>query len=212
VQGFLTQYLLGPLVQRPRPFGVALRADWYARALPSQQLAALALLLVWVLYGLVPEGRWRQRGKWAATALVALVAVAQLHLGVAAPTDLLVGVAIGVAVPLLGFRWFAPSQVFPIAYRRGRAAHLDVGGARGQAIRQGLHDQLGLVVERVEPFGLAGSAGSTPLRIEAKGDPGGWRTRSRSTPCAGWSSRRTTRSRSCTWPGCPPRGPTGSWS
>jgi hypothetical protein len=56
-----------------------------------------------------------------------------------------------------------------------RAAHLDVGGARGQAIRQALHDQLGLVVDAVEPFGLTGSAGSTPLRIKVKGE--GRRTR-----------------------------------
>jgi tRNA A-37 threonylcarbamoyl transferase component Bud32/membrane-associated phospholipid phosphatase len=171
VQGFLVQYLVAPLVQRPRPFGVAFRADWYAWALPATQLAALATLLVGVLYGLVPEGRWRQTGKWAATAVVALVALAQLYLGVSAPTDVLVGVAIGVAVPLLGFRWFAPGQVFPISYRRGRTAHLDIGGARGQAIDQALHDQLGLVATEVEPFGLAGSAGSTPLRITVAGDP-----------------------------------------
>ena len=75
------------------------------------------------------------------------------------------------AIPLLGFRLLAPSQVFPISYRRGRSAHLDVGGARGQAIRRALQDQLGLVVEEVEPFGLAGSAGSTPLRITVNGDP-----------------------------------------
>ncbi|MFL6249940.1 MAG: hypothetical protein ACJ75N_05310, partial [Actinomycetes bacterium] len=49
--------------------------------------------------------------------------------------------------------------------------HLDVGGARGAAIRQALHDQLGLVATEVKPFGLAGSAGSTPLRITVKGDP-----------------------------------------
>jgi len=171
LQGLLIQYLLAPLVQRPRPFGVAFRIDWYAWALPAQQLASLATLLVGVLYGLVPEGRWRQTGKWVATAVVALVALAQLYLGVAAPTDILVGVAIGVAVPLLGFRLFAPSQVFPVSYRRGRSAHLDVGGARGQAVRQAVHDQLGLVVTEVEPFGLAGSAGSTPLRITLAGDP-----------------------------------------
>ena len=128
-------------------------------ALPSEQLAALAAVLVGILYALVPEGRWRQTGKWVATALVALVALAHLYLGVEAPTDVLVSVAIGVAVPLLGFRWFAPSAVFPVSYRRGRTAHLDVGGARGQAIRQALQDQLGVVVEDVEPFGLAGSAG-----------------------------------------------------
>jgi tRNA A-37 threonylcarbamoyl transferase component Bud32 len=37
-----------------------------------------------------------------------------------------------------------------------------------------LQDQLGLVVAEVEPFGLAGSAGSTPLRIRVKGDPDTW--------------------------------------
>ena len=176
LQGFLIQYLLAPLLQRPRPFGVAFRGDWYAWALPSEQLAALVVFVVGILYGLVPEGRWRQTGKWLATALVALVAVARLYLGVEAPTDILVGVALGVAITLLGFRLFAPSQVFPISYRRGggRSAHLDVGGVRGQAIRQALQDQLGLVVAEVKPFGLAGSAGSTPLRIRVKGDPDSW--------------------------------------
>jgi tRNA A-37 threonylcarbamoyl transferase component Bud32/membrane-associated phospholipid phosphatase len=174
LQGFLIQYLMAPLMQRPRPFGVESQTDWYAWALPSEQMAALVVVLVGILYGLVPEGRWRQTGKWAATALVILVAVARLYLGVEAPTDILVGVAFGVAITLLGFRIFAPSQVFPITYRRGRSAHLDVGGARGQAIRRALQDQLGLVVDQVEPFGLAGSAGSTPLRIKVRGDPDSW--------------------------------------
>jgi tRNA A-37 threonylcarbamoyl transferase component Bud32 len=174
LQGFIIQYLLAPLVRRPRPFGVELRTDWYAWALPSQQLAALALILVGILYGLVPEGRWRQTGKWIATALVTVVAVAHLYLGVEALTDILVGVAIGVTIPLLGFRLLAPSAVFPVSYRRGRSAHLDVGGARGEAIRRALQDQLGVVVDDVQPFGLAGSAGSTPLRIGVKGDPDTW--------------------------------------
>src|SRR4029434_6786065 len=41
----------------------------------------------------------------------------------------------------------------------------------GQAIRRGLEDQLGLVATEVKPFGLAGSAGSTPLRVTVQGDP-----------------------------------------
>src|SRR5215216_2999134 len=171
LQGLVIQFLLAPLVQRPRPFGVEFRTDWATWALPSEQMGALVVVLVGILYGLVPEGRWRQIGKWVATGLVALIALARMYLGVEAPTDILVGVAIGVAIALLCFRLFAPSQVFPISYRRGRSAHLDVGGARGQAIRRALHDQLGLVVEEVEPFGLAGSAGSTPLRITVAGDP-----------------------------------------
>jgi membrane-associated phospholipid phosphatase/tRNA A-37 threonylcarbamoyl transferase component Bud32 len=171
LQGLVVQFVLAPLVQRPRPFGVAFRTDWTTWALPSEQMAALVVILVGILYGLVPEGRWRQIGKWVATGLVGLIALARMYLGVEAPTDILVGVAIGVTIALLCFRLLAPSQVFPISYRRGRAAHLDVGGARGQAIRRALQDQLGLVVEEVEPFGLAGSAGSTPLRISVKGDP-----------------------------------------
>jgi hypothetical protein len=83
----------------------------------------------------------------------------------------LVGVGTGVAIPLLLFRRFTPNEVFPVTYRRGRSAHLDIGGARGQAIPRGLEDQLGLAVTEVKPFGLAGSAGSTPLRITVKGDP-----------------------------------------
>ena len=43
--------------------------------------------------------------------------------------------------------------------------------APGAAIRRGLEDQLGLAVTELEPFGLSGSAGSTPLRITVKGDP-----------------------------------------
>jgi tRNA A-37 threonylcarbamoyl transferase component Bud32 len=174
VQGLIIQYLLAPLMRRPRPFGVLFRTDWWAWALPSEQMAALAVTLVGILYALVPEGRWRQRGKWMASVLVALVAVAHLHLGVEAPSDVVVGVVIGVTVSLLGFRLLAPSEAFPVTYRRGRAAHLDVGGARGAAIRRALQDQLGLAVEDVQPFGLAGSAGSTPLRIKVAGDPDRW--------------------------------------
>src|SRR5204863_8591664 len=52
--------------------------------------------------------------------------------------------------------------------------HLDVSGPRGEAIRSALEAQLGLRVQTLAPFGLAGSAGSTPLRItlEAEGDTG----------------------------------------
>jgi tRNA A-37 threonylcarbamoyl transferase component Bud32/membrane-associated phospholipid phosphatase len=162
---------LAMTARQPRPFGVDLRTSWGGWALPSIHVTYLAALLVGILYTLVPEGRWRNTGKWVAAGLVALVALARIALGVDTPIGVLVGAGIGVAIPLLGFRRFAPSEVFPVAYRRGRSAHLDIGGARGAAIRRALEDQLGLVVQDVKPFGLAGSAGSTPLRITVAGDP-----------------------------------------
>jgi membrane-associated phospholipid phosphatase/tRNA A-37 threonylcarbamoyl transferase component Bud32 len=162
---------LATIARRPRPFGVDLRAGWGGWALPSLQVTILTALLMGVLYTLVPEGRWRNTGKWVVATVIALVAVARMALGVDAPTDVLVGVGIGVTIPLLLFRRFTPSEVTPVVYRRGRSAHLDVGGARGAAIRRALEDQLGLVVQDIKPFGLSGSAGSTPLRITVQGDP-----------------------------------------
>jgi hypothetical protein len=163
--------VLSAVLKRPRPFGVVIDGSWNGYALPSIQIAILAASLVSVLYVLVPEGRWRQAGKWAATAIVALAGLARVALGLDAPTDVLLGAVIGVTIPLLAYRWFTPNEVFPVSYKRGRTAHLDVGGVRGQAIRRALQDQLGLSVEEVKPFGLSGSAGSTPLRITVKGDP-----------------------------------------
>ena len=163
--------VLSAVLKRPRPFGVVIEGAWNGYALPSIQVAILAASLVSVLYVLVPEGRWRQAGKWTATAIVALAGLARVALGLDAPTDVLLGAVIGVTVPLLAYRWFTPNEAFPVTYRRGRTAHLDVGGARGQAIRRAVQDQLGLEIDEVEPFGLSGSAGSTPLRIKVKGDP-----------------------------------------
>src|SRR5207237_10150824 len=110
---------------------------------------------------LVPDGRWRNRGKWVVGVTVALVALARVHLGVDAPSDIFVAIAIGVAFPVVAFRVFLPNEFFPVTYRRGRAAHLDVGGKRGEALRQALEEQLGLVVTDIKPVGLSGSAGST---------------------------------------------------
>jgi tRNA A-37 threonylcarbamoyl transferase component Bud32/membrane-associated phospholipid phosphatase len=166
-----TAAVVAALARRPRPFGVVIQAGWGGWALPSQQVMFLAGLLVGILYTLVPEGRWRNAGKWVAAGLITLTAVGRVALGADAPTDVLVGVAIGVTLPLLAFRILTPSQVFPITYRRGRSAHLDVTGVRGAAIRRGLEHQLGIQVAEIKPFGLSGSAGSTPLHITVKGEP-----------------------------------------
>jgi tRNA A-37 threonylcarbamoyl transferase component Bud32 len=86
----------------------------------------------------------------------------------------IIGAVIGVTIPLVAFRMITPNEVFPVTYHRGRADHLDVGGRRGQAIHKALEDQLGVQVAEIQPFGLSGSAGSTPLRVRIKGDPETW--------------------------------------
>jgi tRNA A-37 threonylcarbamoyl transferase component Bud32/membrane-associated phospholipid phosphatase len=168
----LTGDLLYDHTTLPRPFGVPLRAAWGGWSLPSIQMLALTGLSAIALYTLVPEGRLRNRLKWVVAVVVGLVALARLHLGVDSPSAIVVSVLIGVSYTVVGFRLFAPSEVFPVTYRRGRTAHLDVGGARGEAIRRATEDQLGLTVTEVVPVGLSGSAGSTPLRLRVEGlDP-----------------------------------------
>src|ERR1019366_1509784 len=85
--------------------------------------------------------------------------------------DVLLGVAFSVAIAVTAFRYFTPNEVFPVAYRRGRTAHVDVTGRRGEAIRQAVRDRLGLQVTEIKPVGLASSAGSTPLRLRVEGSP-----------------------------------------
>ena len=75
------------------------------------------------------------------------------------------------AVAVVIFKLFVPESVFPVNYGRGVTAHLDVTGVRGEAIRHAISDQLGFAVKTMEPFGLEGSGGSTPLRIEIEGGP-----------------------------------------
>jgi tRNA A-37 threonylcarbamoyl transferase component Bud32 len=150
---------------------VEILGDWTGAAHPSRPVAVFTATVVGMLYSLVPQGRLRQLGKQVVAALVAVLSISLVYLGVNSPTDVLIGAIIGVTIPLVAFRLLAPNEVFPVAYRRGSAAHLDVGGRRGQAIHQALEDQLGIRVLEIKPFGLSGSAGSTPLRVCAKGDP-----------------------------------------
>ena len=159
------------VVERPRPLGVEILGPWQGFAMPSLPIATLCAVLVSGLYVLVPQGRLRQAGKWIATGLVALVAFSRLYLAQDYPGDVLVAVLIGVTVPLVAFRLLVPNEVFPVTYRRHRTAHLDITGARHHAIVRALEDQLGVIPIEIQPFGLAGSGGSTPLRVKVKGDP-----------------------------------------
>jgi tRNA A-37 threonylcarbamoyl transferase component Bud32 len=143
-------------------------------AYPLLPVALLSARLVGVLYALVPQGRLRQAGKAVAAAIIVMVSLARMYLAIDTLTGVLIASAIGVTIPLVAFRLLCPDEVFPVTYRRGRTAHLDVGGRRGEAIRRALHDQLGVIVDDVQPFALEGSAGSTPLRIKVKGEEDAW--------------------------------------
>ncbi|MCW2700765.1 MAG: rane protein of unknown function, putative kinase domain [Blastococcus sp.] len=162
---------MASLLQRPRPYEVQVLGSWAGFSMPSLPMTALSAFLVSMAYSLVPAGRSRTVAKWAIAPLLLLTALSRLYLAQDHPTDVLAGVIFGVAVPLAAFRMLTPNDVYPVRYRRGRPAHLDVTGTRGEAIVRALQDQLGLIVGDVEPFGLAGSGGSTPLRVTVKGDP-----------------------------------------
>jgi hypothetical protein len=87
------------------------------------------------------------------------------------------GAIVGVAIAQAGFRAFAPNDLFPVTYgARGKSAHLDVSGRRGEAIRTALQDQLGFTVQDIKPVGLEGSGGSTPLKMTVTDEAGRTRT------------------------------------
>ena len=159
------------LVRRARPYGVTIIGDWTGYAAPSFPILTLAIGLVGITYSLVVPGRPREWAKLGIVVVIAVVAFARMYLAVDHPSDIVWAVVLGVAIPLAAFRWFTPNEAFPVAYRRGKTAHLDVTGARGDAIRQAIADQLGLTVLEVRPIGLEASGGSTPLRLRIAGDP-----------------------------------------
>jgi tRNA A-37 threonylcarbamoyl transferase component Bud32/membrane-associated phospholipid phosphatase len=150
---------------RMRPAGVPIIGSWEGHAYPSVDVTNLTLVLTIGLVVLVPPSRWRHRAAWVAAAFVMLVVVARLYTAVDHVTDAAAGIVLGAALPLVALRLMTPEETFPVTYRRGVRAHLDVGGRRGAAIRRACAGQLGLRIAAVERFALTASAGSTPLRL-----------------------------------------------
>ena len=225
VQGVLIQYVVAPLVQRPRPFGVEFRTDWTGWAMPSEQVAAFV-----VDAGGDPVQRWCRRaaggrpGKWVAAGLVALVALARLvarrrraHRRAGGGGDRGRGPAARVPAvhPQRGLPDHLPARPQrPPGRRRGARGGDPAGpggparpgrrrrssrsgwparpgpprcGSRSRATRPGTCSASCTPAATCAPTAGTSSAGSCCT--------GGWRTRSRSTPSGGWSSRRTTRCR-----------------
>ena len=138
---------------RPRPYGVLIIAGWAGYSAPALAVTILAFLLMSIAYCLVVPGRARSYAKAAIAVIVVVFCLACLYLAVDHVDDLLLGVALGVAIPVSAFRFFTPNEIFPVAYRRGNTAHVDVTGARGDAIRQGVLDQLGFTVTGITRSG-----------------------------------------------------------
>ncbi|HEX5588415.1 MAG TPA: hypothetical protein VFZ17_13965 [Acidimicrobiia bacterium] len=167
--------LIGDLIYyayaRPRPYGVTTIGRWSGYSFPASPVAVLALVIIGIVYALVVPGRARNAAKLVGAVVLGLFTATELYLATYHPFDVAVGIAFTYAILLNAFRFFTPNDVFPVAYRQGKTAHLDVSGARGDAIRQAIRDQLGLTVLDIEPVGLAGSGGSTPLRLRMDGEP-----------------------------------------
>lgn len=132
---------------------------------PSEAMAGTAVTMLGIVYGLAPPGRLRTIAMAGTGVVLTILGAAMLLIGENTVSEIVIGLGIGLSIPFLGYRILAPESVFPVTLHPGRTAHLDVTGARGEAVRRAVADQLGLEVAEIEPFGLAGSGGCTPLRI-----------------------------------------------
>lgn len=188
--GWLTEQV-STGIERPRPSDALELIDGFSH--PSIGIAGVAVLLAGLGYSLIPRGPHRQLWFRSSTILIVIAAASRLYLGVSHFSDVLIGAFGGAALAVAAFTLFVPDESFPVDYRRRRSAHLPVSGARGlllrealekqllasggpqaMAMRDALRDQLGCDLVHcqmvdLKPFGQAGSAGSTPLRISVQG-------------------------------------------
>lgn len=80
-------------------------------------------------------------------------------------------VASGDASTTTAVTLLAPETDFPVVYHRQNRAHLRLDEPRRQRIADAVGEQLGLVVTEIAPYRLAGSAGSTPCRLQVADGP-----------------------------------------
>jgi tRNA A-37 threonylcarbamoyl transferase component Bud32 len=165
--------ILYNVAARPRPYSVTAIGHWEGFSSPSQPVAAHTAVLMGFIYMVVVAGRPRWYAKLAIMAVLAGISLNRIYLGIDHPTDLAFAVILGVAIPVALFRAFTPSEVFTVRYGpRGKTAHLDVGGRRGEAIRRAMQDQLGFTILEMKRVGLEGSGGSTPLKLRVADEQG----------------------------------------
>jgi len=161
---------MGYAVARPRPL-VEILVSWEGYSHPSVPVAGFAATLGVIGYSLIPKGAWRNRWFVGSGLVLVLAVTSRVYLGVDHPSDVVVAAMFALAVSVVVFKLFVPSSVFPVTYSKGKTAHLDITGERGEAIKHAVQDQLGLEVTYLGYVGLEGSAGSTPLQMNVRRAP-----------------------------------------
>jgi hypothetical protein len=160
----VSEVLIGSLkgiYDRARPPGSLVATS--GASFPSGHAVAASVTAVAAVIALVPAGRRRAWWGAAAVAFSILMGLSRAYLGAHWLSDATAGILLGTSC-----------ESFPVIYGGPHGAHLDLGGARGEAIKRTLKDQMGIEVSGVEPFGLAGSGGSSPMRLLRAGQPGGY--------------------------------------
>jgi tRNA A-37 threonylcarbamoyl transferase component Bud32/membrane-associated phospholipid phosphatase len=165
--------VLHQVAARPRPFSVTAIGPWEGYSSPSLPVATLTAVLVGAAYLLILAGRPRWYAKLAIAAILVAIGLMRTYLGIEHPSDIVFAAILGVAIPVALFRAFVPADAFPVRYgQRGKSAHLDVGGRRGEAIKRAMKEQLGLTILEMKLVGLEGSGGSTPLKLRVVDEQG----------------------------------------
>jgi hypothetical protein len=148
----------------PAPGEAVVTPDSGVYHFPAYAVASLSITLWAMVATLAPAGRMRERAVGAAIALGVVVVVARAYLGVTYPIPGLYSLQLGFCIAAILLGWLAPEDSFPVSYKRGgNAAHLELAGARTEAVIRAMRDQLGIEVTSLKAFGDEGSGGSTPL-------------------------------------------------
>ena len=134
-------------------------------------VAILAAVLVNILYSLVPAGRLRERAELVVMAVLGVTVVSRLYLAQEGLWDAVMGIVVGVAIPLAAFRLFAPNEDL--------SGHLPPPGGRSpgrhrcprRGDRRGAGGPAGHRPGRGDAVQPRRVGGSTPLRITVKGEP-----------------------------------------
>ena len=123
--------------QRPAP-GVTALVESANYTFPSWYVTAFAITAFAIPFVLVPAGPRRTQAMGLAWVAVGLDCLARLYLGVDYPTNVIYAAVLCWVLCETLYRWFVPDESFPVSYARGgNAAHLDLGGARAEAVQDG---------------------------------------------------------------------------